>query len=48
VTTTTKASFRAEHAKAAVGKAAVFMARWVNARGEKGPWSEVAMATVAA
>lgn len=30
------------------GKTAVYMARWVNTRGEKGPWSEVASATVAA
>jgi len=24
------------------------MARWINTRREKGPWSEIAMATVAA
>jgi len=24
------------------------MTRWVNTQGEKGPWSEIAMATVAA
>lgn len=30
------------------GKTAVYMARWVNTRGEKGPWSEVTSATVAA
>ena len=24
------------------------MTRWVNTRGQKGPWSEIAMATVAA
>ncbi|MBU6413979.1 MAG: hypothetical protein KGS45_10940 [Planctomycetes bacterium] len=30
------------------GETAVYMARWVNTRGEKGPWSEVTTATVAA
>ncbi|MGD9791618.1 MAG: hypothetical protein AB7Q00_12790 [Phycisphaerales bacterium] len=30
------------------GKTAVYMLRWVNTRGEKGPWSEVTTATVAA
>ncbi len=30
------------------GKAAVYMTRWVNTQGEKGPWSEIATATVAA
>ena len=45
---TTKPSFRAEYAKAAGGKTAVSMARWVNTRGEKGPWSEVKTAIVAA
>jgi hypothetical protein len=30
------------------GGAAVSMARWVNTRGEKGPWSDVTAATVAA
>jgi hypothetical protein len=45
---TTKPSLRAEYAAAAGGKTAVYMARWVNTRGEKGPWSEVTTATVAA
>jgi hypothetical protein len=45
---TTRARFRAEFKAGEGGKAAVSMARWVNMRGEKGPWSEVAMATVAA
>jgi hypothetical protein len=48
LTMTTKPSFRAEYAKAAGGKTAVYMARWVNTRGEKGPWSEIATAAVAA
>ena len=30
------------------GGAAVYMLRWVNTRGEKGPWSEICSATVAA
>ena len=30
------------------GKTAVYRPRWVNTRGEKGPWSEIATATVAA
>ncbi len=48
LTMTTKPSFRAEYARAAGGKTAVYMARWVNTRGEKGPWSEITTATVAA
>ncbi|MBL9001503.1 MAG: hypothetical protein JNK25_10250 [Phycisphaerae bacterium] len=30
------------------GTTAVFMARWINTRGEKGPWSEITTATLAA
>ena len=30
------------------GKTAYYALRWVSTRGEKGPWSEVAAATVAA
>ena len=30
------------------GKTAGYMLRWVNTRGEKGPWSEITTATVAA
>ena len=48
LTMTTKPSFRAEFKTGEGGKTAVYMARWVNTRGEKGPWSEVATATVAA
>ena len=48
LTMTTKPSFRAEFKAGEGGKTAVSMARWVNTRGEKGPWSEVTMATVAA
>ncbi len=48
LTMTTKPSFRAEFKSGEGGKTAVYMARWVNTRGEKGPWSEVTAATVAA
>ncbi|MBK8913284.1 MAG: hypothetical protein IPM64_01560 [Phycisphaerales bacterium] len=44
----TRPSFRAEFKAGEGGKTAVSMARWVNTRGEKGPWSEIATATVAA
>jgi hypothetical protein len=30
------------------GRTAYYALRWVSTRGEKGPWSEVAAATVAA
>jgi len=48
LTMTTRPSFRAEFKAGENGKTAVYMARWVNTRGEKGPWSEVTTATVAA
>ena len=48
LTMTTRPSFRAEFKAGEGGKTAVYMARWVNTRGEKGPWSEVTTATVAA
>ncbi|KAA0217033.1 MAG: hypothetical protein DYG94_01980 [Leptolyngbya sp. PLA3] len=44
----TRAHHRAEFPLSARGKSAVYMFRWVSTRGEKGPWSEVASATVAA
>jgi len=44
----TKPTFRAEFKPGKGGKTAVYMARWINTRGEKGPWSEIATATVAA
>ena len=37
LTMTTKPSFRAEFKTGEGGKAAVFMTRWVNTQGEKGP-----------
>ena len=48
LTMTTRPSLRAEFKPGDGGKTAVYMARWVSTRGEKGPWSEVATATVAA
>lgn len=45
---TTKPSFRAEFMAGEGEETAVHMARWVKMRGEKGPWSELATATVAA
>ncbi|MFM9996936.1 MAG: hypothetical protein ACKVU4_14185 [Phycisphaerales bacterium] len=45
---TTRPSFRAEFKAGDGGKTAVSMTRWVNTRGEKGPWSEITTATVAA
>jgi hypothetical protein len=45
---TTRPSFRADFRGADGGKTAVYMARWVNTRGEKGPWSEITAAKVAA
>lgn len=46
-TMTTHPSFRAEFRAGEGGRIAVQMARRVNARGEKEPWSEVTTATVA-
>jgi len=43
-----KPSIRAEFRSGDGGKTAVYMTRWVNTQGEKGPWSEIATATVAA
>ncbi len=45
---TTKPRFRAELAAGEGGRTAVYMAHWVNTRGEQGPWSEITTATVAA
>lgn len=44
----TRASMNTSFKKADVGKTAAYMSRWVNAKGETGPWSEIATATVAA
>jgi hypothetical protein len=42
---TARLSFRAEFKAGDGGKTAVSMTRWVNTRGEEGPWSEIAAAT---
>jgi len=43
-----KPSIRADFRSGDGGKTAVHMTRWVNTQGEKGPWSEITAATVAA
>ena len=48
LTLTSRPTVRTEFKVIDGGKTAVYMLRWVNTRGEKGPWSEVAAATVAA
>lgn len=48
LTLTTRPTVRTDFRAADGGKTAVYMLRWVNTRGEKGPWSEVTTATVAA
>ena len=48
LTMTTRPTLRTDFRAADGGKTAVYMLRWVNTRGEKGPWSEVTTATVAA
>ena len=47
-TMTTKPTVGTEFQPGAGGKTAVDMARWIYTRGEKGPWSEICSATVAA
>jgi len=44
----TKPSILADFRSGDGGKTAVYMTRWVNTQGEKGPWSEITTATVAA
>ena len=48
LTMTTKPTFRAGFKPGEGGKTAVYMARWINTRGEKGSWSDICSATVAA
>jgi len=43
-----RASYTRDYAGAQGGKAAHDMLRWVNSRGETGPWSEAATATTGA
>jgi hypothetical protein len=48
LTMTTRPSFRADFKAVEGVTTAVCTGRWVNTRGEKGPWSEITTATVAA
>ena len=48
LTMATKPTLRADFRIGDGGKTAVYMLRWVSTQGEKGPWSEVTTATVAA
>jgi hypothetical protein len=41
-------NFEASYAGSDAGKTAHYMLRWVNAKGEKGPWSETVSATIGA
>jgi hypothetical protein len=45
---TTRPMLRNNFRAANGAKTAVYMLLWVNTRGEKGPWSDVTTATVAA
>lgn len=44
----TRTPYTAKYAGADANKVAHYMLRWVNTRGEKGPWSETASATIGA
>ncbi len=44
----TRTPYVATYAGAVANKVAHYMLRWVNTRGEKGPWSETASATIGA
>lgn len=41
-----RSPFTVEYTGADAGKTAYYMLRWVNSRGEKGPWSETVSATI--
>jgi hypothetical protein len=43
----TNTPYLAEYTGAQAGKKAHYMLRWVSTRGDKGPWSETASATIA-
>lgn len=43
-----RGNLQADFESADAGKTAYYALRWVSTRGEKGPWSEVTSATVAA
>ncbi len=44
----TRTPYTADYAGGDANKVAHYMLRWVNTRGEKGPWSETASATIGA
>jgi hypothetical protein len=44
----TRTPYTADYAGTDAGKVAHYMLRWVNTRGEKGPWSETVSATIGA
>lgn len=44
----TKTPYLADWTGADTGKVAHYMLRWVNTRGEKGPWSETVSAPIGA
>jgi hypothetical protein len=48
LTLTTRPAHVTDFPAAGGDKTAVYILRWVSTRGEKGPWSEVTTATVAA
>jgi hypothetical protein len=48
VALSSRGALRADFTTADAGKTAHYALRWVSTRGEKGPWSEIAAATVAA
>jgi len=48
LTQTSKTALASDEPSSAGGKTAVSMLRRINTRGERGPWSEVCMLTVAA
>jgi len=43
-----RGNLKTDFPSAEAGKTAYYALRWVSTRGEKGPWSDVASATVAA
>ena len=43
-----RGNLQTDFPSAEAGKTAYYALRWVSTRGEKGPWSEVCAATVAA
>jgi hypothetical protein len=42
----TKTPYRRDYDVADAGKSAYILLRWVNAKGESGPWSDVVSSTI--